>query len=55
MAKCDTVIPMTDGMDVISLLTDEATVAGWCNEDLPSDRMSAENATILTNCERCPS
>merc|ERR1711972_844208 len=37
-----------------SLVTDEATVAGWCNEDLPSDRMSAENATILTNCERWP-
>merc|ERR1712159_228356 len=54
MAKCDTIIPMTEGMDVISLVTDEAIVAGWCNEDLPSDRMSAENATILTNCERWP-
>merc|ERR1712159_662309 len=54
MEGCETPIPMTADLDPISLVTDEATVAGWCNEDLPSDRMSAENATILTNCERWP-
>uniref|UniRef100_A0A670YY35 Dynein cytoplasmic 1 heavy chain 1 n=1 Tax=Pseudonaja textilis TaxID=8673 RepID=A0A670YY35_PSETE len=26
----------------------------WQNESLPADRMSVENATILTNCERWP-
>lgn len=47
-------IPMTDGLDVLSLLTDGATIARWNNENLPSDRMSIENATILTNAERWP-
>lgn len=45
---------MTEGLDVLSLLTDGATVARWNNENLPSDRMSIENATILTNAERWP-
>ena len=47
-------IPMTEELDVLSLLTDAATVARWNNENLPSDRMSIENATILTNAERWP-
>lgn len=36
------------------MLTDDATIATWNNEGLPSDRMSTENATILTHCERWP-
>ncbi|XP_029423391.1 dynein heavy chain 11, axonemal [Nannospalax galili] len=47
-------IPITEGLDLISMLTDEATIASWNNEGLPSDRMSTENATILTHCERWP-
>ena len=47
-------IPMTENLDVLSLLTDAAKIAQWCNENLPSDRMSIENATILTNAERWP-
>ncbi|KAK3733203.1 hypothetical protein QZH41_019685, partial [Actinostola sp. cb2023] len=47
-------ILITEGLDPLSLLTDNATIAQWNNEDLPSDRMSTENATILTNCERWP-
>ncbi|MGH0148390.1 UNVERIFIED_CONTAM: hypothetical protein FKN15_039512 [Acipenser sinensis] len=47
-------IPLTEGLDPIGMLTDDATVAAWNNEGLPSDRMSTENATILTNCERWP-
>ena len=47
-------IPTTDGLDPLTLLVDDATVAGWNNQDLPSDRMSTENATIMTNCERWP-
>lgn len=38
----------------MSLVVDDAVVAGWNNEGLPSDRMSTENATILTTCERWP-
>lgn len=47
-------IPITEGLDALSLLTDDTTVALWQNEGLPSDRMSIENATILTNSERWP-
>lgn len=38
----------------MSLLTDETTVAMWQNEGLPSDRMSTENATILSSSDRWP-
>ncbi|PNJ55828.1 DNAH11 isoform 5 [Pongo abelii] len=47
-------IPLTEGLDLISMLTDDATIATWNNEGLPSDRMSTENAAILTHCERWP-
>ena len=42
------------GADVLSLLTDDATIAGWNNEGLPSDAMSTENATILTQSIKWP-
>ena len=29
-------------------------IAQWNNDNLPSDRMSTENATILLNAERWP-
>ena len=35
------------GANVLSLLTDDAIIAGWNNEGLPSDAMSTENAVIL--------
>ena len=42
------------GCDVLGLLTDDATIAGWNNEGLPSDAMSTENATILTQSIKWP-
>ena len=36
------------------MLIDDADIAGWSNENLPSDRMSTENATILLNSDRWP-
>lgn len=36
------------------MLTDDATVAAWHNQGLPNDRMSTENAAILTTSERWP-
>lgn len=42
---------MTEGLDPASMLTDDATVAQWNNEGLPGDKMSTQNATILTNCK----
>ena len=47
-------IPITEGLDPLTLLSDNAMIAQWNNEDLPSDRMSTENATILLNAERWP-
>lgn len=44
-------VPMTDGLDPVLMLTDDAMVAQWNNEGLPGDKMSTQNATILTNCE----
>ncbi|XP_044310020.1 dynein axonemal heavy chain 9 [Varanus komodoensis] len=47
-------IPVTSSLDPLMMLTDDADIAAWQNEGLPADRMSTENATILTNCERWP-
>ncbi|XP_006886407.1 PREDICTED: dynein heavy chain 17, axonemal [Elephantulus edwardii] len=52
--KLEVPIPTTEGLDPLSLLTDDADVATWNNQGLPSDRMSTENATILCNTERWP-
>ncbi|KYO17835.1 hypothetical protein Y1Q_0011502 [Alligator mississippiensis] len=50
----EVLIPMTEGLDPVSMLTDDTTIAKWNNEGLPSDTMSTQNATILTNCECWP-
>uniref|UniRef100_A0A7N8XYV6 Dynein axonemal heavy chain 11 n=1 Tax=Mastacembelus armatus TaxID=205130 RepID=A0A7N8XYV6_9TELE len=47
-------VPLTDGLDPILMITDDATVAAWQNQGLPNDRMSTENAAILTTSERWP-
>ncbi|KAJ8974477.1 hypothetical protein NQ317_016131 [Molorchus minor] len=47
-------IPMTEGLDPLTLLTDDAKIAQWNNEGLPTDTMSTENACILTNSSRWP-
>jgi len=50
----DTKIPMTKGIDVLRVMVDPATIAGWVGEGLPSDRTSTENGTITCNSERWP-
>ena len=56
--KRATPIPLSgstsDDNNYMSLLTDDATIAGWNNEGLPSDAMSTENATILTQSIKWP-
>lgn len=47
-------IPVSETLDPLGMLVDDAIIATWNNEGLPSDRMSTENATILTNSERWP-
>jgi dynein heavy chain, axonemal len=40
--------------DPLSLLVDNAMVASWVRQGLPSDPTSVQNGTILTNSERWP-
>ncbi|KAG7325031.1 hypothetical protein KOW79_011347 [Hemibagrus wyckioides] len=47
-------VPITEGLDPLTLLTNDAEIAAWSNQGLPSDRTSVENATILCNTERWP-
>ena len=45
-------IPVSESCNPLDILTTEAKTAGWCNDKLPSDRVSIENGSILTNSER---
>jgi len=45
-------VPMSEGSNPLTVLTDEATVAGWNTCGLPPDRVSTENGSILSNSER---
>ncbi|XP_072536739.1 dynein axonemal heavy chain 11 [Salminus brasiliensis] len=45
---------LTEGLDPVLLLADQASVAAWHNQGLPADRLSVENAAILTRSQRCP-
>lgn len=47
-------IPVTPDLDPLTMLIDDADIAAWQNEGLPADKMSTENATILTSCQRWP-
>merc|ERR1719313_3130146 len=47
-------VPKTDGMDPLKALATEADIANWQNEGLPSDRVSVENAAVVTSCSRWP-
>lgn len=47
-------IDTSPNIDPVKLLTDEATAAKWNKQSLPSDKVSIENGTILTNSERYP-
>ena len=50
----DNSLPHTEGIDPLKVLVDDAKIAGWVGEGLPSDRTSVENGTITTNSERWP-
>jgi dynein heavy chain len=47
-------IPISDKIDPLKVLASEADMAGWQNEGLPSDRISLENASVVTSCSRWP-
>ncbi|KAF4726240.1 hypothetical protein FOZ62_001949, partial [Perkinsus olseni] len=47
-------IPFTEGVDPLTVLASEADIAMWKNEGLPADRISVENAAVVTSCARWP-
>eukprot|EP00003_Mantamonas_plastica_P006669 TRINITY_DN1548_c0_g2_i8.p1 TRINITY_DN1548_c0_g2~~TRINITY_DN1548_c0_g2_i8.p1 ORF type:complete len:4445 (-),score=1771.15 TRINITY_DN1548_c0_g2_i8:52-13386(-) len=47
-------IPLSENIDLLSSLTDEAEMAQWFNEGLPTDKVSVENAVITLHSERWP-
>ncbi|CAL8284422.1 unnamed protein product [Lota lota] len=47
-------IPITEDLDPLTFLTDDAEIASWSNHGLLSDRMFIENVAILCNTERWP-
>ena len=49
-----TPIPLTEDLDPLSILCDDAMIATWNNEGLPTDRTSIENAVTLVNAQRWP-
>ncbi|KAL7754360.1 hypothetical protein RI367_000341 [Sorochytrium milnesiophthora] len=50
----DTGIPLSDNIDPMDILTNSAEIARWNNEGLPTDRVSLENAAMVTSCKRWP-
>ena len=47
-------VPLTENIDPLWILTNEAESAVWQNEGLPADRISIENGAVVTNCNRWP-
>ena len=47
-------IPLTIGVDPLSILTNDGNNAKMISEGLPADRISIENGSIITNCKRWP-
>ena len=42
-------IPCSPNPDPVKILTDESTIALWNKQTLPTDKVSVDNGTILTN------
>lgn len=47
-------IPVTDGVDPLSILSTPSQQAMWAGEGLPADRVSIENASVVVSCSRYP-
>lgn len=47
-------IPFTEGVDPLKVLATDADQAKWKTEGLPADRISLENASVITSCKRYP-
>mmetsp|Transcript_116895 Transcript_116895/g.162400 ORF Transcript_116895/g.162400 Transcript_116895/m.162400 type:complete len:160 (+) Transcript_116895:7132-7611(+) len=47
-------IPFTEGVDPLFVLATESDQAVWKTQGLPADRVSLENASVVTSCKRYP-
>jgi dynein heavy chain len=47
-------IPLTPGVDPLSVLTNDGANAKMISQGLPADRISIENGSIIMNCKRWP-
>ena len=47
-------IPVTDNMSIISVLADPFEIRQWNTEGLPRDKVSAENAILVSRGQRWP-
>lgn len=47
-------VPLTPGLDPVSMLSNDGHVAQMIREGLPADRISLENGAAITNCKRWP-
>jgi dynein heavy chain len=47
-------IPLSEGVDPLSQLTDDANNARMMQQGLPSDRVSIENGSVIVSCKRWP-
>ena len=47
-------VPVTENLDVVPFLTDEAEMGEWALEGLPSDGLSVQNGILVTRSSRWP-
>ena len=47
-------IPMTEDIVPLRMLADDAQIALWSSEGLPTDSVSIQNGAIIANCKRWP-
>jgi dynein heavy chain len=47
-------LPITSGIDPINILANPASIAKWQQEGLQADRVSTENAAIVSEAQRWP-
>ncbi len=47
-------IPLSDDLNIVAMLVDNATIGEWNLQGLPNDELSIQNGLIVTNASRFP-
>lgn len=47
-------IPITNDLDLVNFLVDDATIGEWNIQGLPKDELSIQNGIMVTNSTRYP-